>query len=95
MFTVEELAVPSPSSPPLPPSAVPLIEADSDGEIKGAVPGWGCQRQKGSARFAHSKSYLEHLARFGGFELLDGRSFVLRTEGTLPIPGVALLLAKV
>ena len=83
MFTVEELAVPSPSSPPLPPSAVPLIEADSDGEIKG------------SARFAHSKSYLEHLARFGGFELLDGRSFVLRTEGTLPIPGVALLLAKV
>ena len=87
MFTVEELM--TPSSP-----VVTCIEEDSDGDVKGAVPGWGCQRQKGSARFAHSKSYLEQLARFRGFELLDERSFVLRKEGTLPVQGVALLLAK-
>eukprot|EP01036_Dinobryon_divergens_P024196 gene24196-32623_t len=87
MFTAEELVIPS--SP-----TVSSIEEDSDGDIRGAVPGWGCQRQKGSARFAHSKFYLAQLARLRGFELLDERSFVLRKEGTLPVQGVALLLTK-
>lgn len=87
MFTAEELVI-------LSSHTVSSIEEDSDGDIRGAVPGWGCQRQKGSARFAHSKFYLVQLARLRGFELLDERSFVLRKEGTLPVQGVALLLAK-
>ena len=70
------------------------VEENEEGEIRGAVPGWGCQRLWGSARFAHSKPYLRHLARLRGFEILDERSFVLRTEETLPIPGVAYLLRK-
>ena len=64
-------------------------------EIAGAVPGWGCQRKRDTARFAHSIEYVRLLAARHGFQVLQERGFVLRTEETLPIEGKAYLLMRI
>ena len=57
-----------------------------NGELKGAVPGWGGELLI-SARFAHSDKYIQVLAELHQFRIISSKVVVLRTEETLPIQG--------
>jgi predicted TPR repeat methyltransferase len=47
-----------------------------------------------SLRYAHSRAYVESLARTHGFDLLDVKEQPLREEQRTPIPGLFVWLAK-
>lgn len=66
----------------------------SDGEPLGAVPGWGTQLLT-SARFAHSNSYIETLAKMCGFLILNMKIVTLRTEDTIPLYGRLYVLQMI
>lgn len=66
----------------------------TDYEIDGAVPGWGGQLLK-SARFAHSNSYIQILAEIHGFQILEMKIVILRTEETIPLYGRLYVLQTV
>ena len=81
---------PSPHAPPPPPyDSVTFTE---DHEIAGAIPCWGARRLLPSARFAHSHTYIEYLARYNGFEIVQCRKEPLRYESNVPLPGLFYLL---
>lgn len=62
-----------------------------DGEIEGAVPGWGA-RLLHSARFAHSHAYIQALATIHGYTIVSRRHEMLRLESTQPQPGIFYIL---
>lgn len=62
-----------------------------DGEIIGAIPGWGGQLLH-SARFAHSHSYIQALADIHEYKIVSRRHEVLRLECTQPQPGIFYIL---
>lgn len=68
-----------------------LLELDSDGEVLGAIPGWG-GRLLASARFAHSHRYVEALCRLHGFGVVAVQRAPLRLEGAVVQPGIFYLL---
>jgi predicted TPR repeat methyltransferase len=95
VFSVEDL-----DSSPFKREARPINETTSstewteDGELVGAVPGWGGQLLT-SARFAHSHAYIIALADRYHFECLSYRSLKLRLEGTVEVNGLFYLLQRV
>ena len=66
---------------------------DADGELVGAVPGWGAQLLS-SARFAHAHAYIAALAEAHGFREAAGREGVLRNEGGVALPGRLYVLER-
>jgi len=65
-----------------------------DDEVVGAVPGWGAKLLPKSARFAHSNTYIEELARHYGFGIVAATEITLRLESSVPIPGYAYVLRR-
>lgn len=93
-FSVEDLAcspfVPSDRYNCDPPASVDWSE---DGEIIGAIPGWGGMLLT-SARFAHSDLYIRLLTEHYSFECVSRRSLLLRLEGTVEVNGLFYLLQR-
>ena len=69
------------------------LDNSIDFEPINACPGWGCQLLQ-TARFAHSKSYIELLAIKFQFKIVKMEEIILRRETSVPIYGVLYLLSN-
>eukprot|EP01041_Mallomonas_annulata_P000353 gene353-635_t len=63
-------------------------------EPEGAVPGWGVQLLT-SARFAHSKGYVDALSNSYGFKIMSHRDIILRKEEATSLPGHVFVLMAI
>ena len=95
-FSTEDLDA-SPMLPdtlPVDPAAVEQSDERVVELLRCEPVGVGGVRLLKSARFGHSRDYIERLAEMYGFQVLETQSIVLRKEEGVPLPGNLFVLRR-